>query len=194
MVVEVMGRDAGWIALHSGIGGGADVILLPEIPFSIDSIRRKLDNRYRRGRTFAIIVVAEGARLASGQAIYRGAASEFSTHQQLGGIAEHVTRMIAETTSYETRSVVLGHLQRGGSPVTSDRVLAQRLGCAAIRYLRDTSESGLVAMRGGVTQLVPFSDVIGGIRGVSLDDELVVTARALGISFGDEPEGTFRAS
>jgi 6-phosphofructokinase 1 len=191
MVVEVMGRDAGWIALHAGIGGGADVILLPEIPFTLEAVYEKLHRRWRRGRRFAIVVVAEGAKLKDVGAVYKGEKGQFREHAQLGGISDHLAKQIGEATGYETRNVVLGHLQRGGSPVVYDRVLAQRLGCAATRYLKDTTESGLVAMRGGKTQLVPFSEVTGGTRGVEIDDELVLTARALGLCFGDEPPGTF---
>ncbi len=193
MVVEVMGRDAGWIALHAGIGGGADVILIPEIPFRLESVYEKLHRRYQRGRQFAIVVVAEGAKLQDGAAVYKGEKGQFREHAQLGGISEYLAREIGRATGYETRNVVLGHLQRGGSPVTYDRVLAQRLGCAATRYLKETTESGLVAMRGGRTQLVPFSEVVGGTRGVDANDELVLTARALGLCFGDEPPGTFVA-
>ncbi len=191
MVVEVMGRDAGWIALHAGIGGGADVILLPEIPFALSAVCEKLHRRYRRGRRFAIVVVAEGAKWKDGTAVYKGDKGEFREHAQLGGISEQLAKEIGRLTGYETRSVVLGHLQRGGSPVTFDRVLAQRLGCAATRYLKETTASGLVAMRGGRTELVPLSEVTGGTRGVDIDDELVRTARALGLCFGDEPPGTF---
>lgn len=192
MVVEVMGRDAGWIALHAGIGGGADVILLPEIPFKLEAVCEKLHRRYQRGRTFAIVVVAEGAKLQDGTVVYKGEKGQFKEHAQLGGISEYLTKEISRATGYETRNVVLGHLQRGGSPVTSDRVLAQRLGCAAVRYLTESNESGMVAMRGGRTQLVPFSEVTGGTRGVDPFDELVRTARALGLCFGDEPPGTFK--
>lgn len=191
MVVEVMGRDAGWIALHAGIGGGADVILLPEIPFDLNVVAEKLHARYRNGRQFAIVVVAEGAKLKDVGAVYKGEKGEFREHKQLGGISEYVCKELGQLTGYETRSVVLGHLQRGGSPVTYDRVLAQRLGCAATRYLKETTTSGLVAMRSGKTQLVPFSEVTGGTRSVNIDDELVHTARSLGLCLGDETPGAF---
>ncbi len=193
MVVEVMGRNAGWIALHAGIGGGADVILLPEIPFTLDAVCDKLNSRYQRGREFAIVVVAEGAKLGPTGPLYKGGKGDFREHAQLGGIAEALSRLIGSATGYETRSVVLGHLQRGGSPVTFDRVLAQRFGCAAVRYLKESNDSGLVAMRGGHTQLVSFADVTGGTRSVDPNDELVLTARSLGICLGDEAPGTFRS-
>jgi 6-phosphofructokinase 1 len=191
MVVELMGRHAGWIALHAGIAGGADVILIPELPYDIQRVCEKIHARYRSGRRFAIVVVAEGAKEKGGELVFRGDKSEFKEHAVLGGIAERVAKQIGELTEYETRSLVLGHLQRGGSPGTFDRVLAQRLGCAATRYLADTQESGLVAMAGGKTRLVPFSEVTGGTRTVDPDDELVHTARGLGLCFGDEPAGSF---
>jgi ATP-dependent phosphofructokinase / diphosphate-dependent phosphofructokinase len=193
MVVELMGRYAGWITLHAGIAGGADVILIPEIPYTMQSVCEKIHARYKSGRRFAIVVVAEGAKERDGEMVFRGEKSEFKEHALLGGIAERVAKQIGDATGHETRSLVLGHLQRGGSPVTFDRVLAQRLGCAATRYLADEQGSGLVAMSGGKTRLVPFSDVIGGTRNVEVSDELVATARGLGMCFGDEPPNTFVA-
>jgi ATP-dependent phosphofructokinase / diphosphate-dependent phosphofructokinase len=193
MVVEVMGRYAGWIALHAAIAGGGDAILLPEIPYRLEPLFEKLDSRYKGGRPFAIVVVAEGAKPAGGEMVFRGEKSIFKEHAVLGGIAERLSQQISEATGYESRSLVLGHLQRGGSPCTFDRVLAQRLGAAASRYLDESTESGLVAMVNGRTRLVPFAEVMGGTRLVPLDDELVITARNLGIAFGDEPPGSFVA-
>jgi phosphofructokinase-like protein len=191
MVVEVMGRYAGWIALHAAIAGGADAVLIPEIPYRLEAIVEKLESRYRGGRPFAIVVVAEGAKAAGGDMLFRGEKSAFKEHAVLGGIAEHLSRQLSEATGFESRSLVLGHLQRGGSPCTFDRVLAQRLGSAAARYLDESSASGLVAMVNGSTQLVPFSQVLGGTRNVMPSDELVITARSLGMAFGDEAPGTF---
>jgi ATP-dependent phosphofructokinase / diphosphate-dependent phosphofructokinase len=191
MVVEVMGRYAGWIALHAAIAGGADAILLPEVPYRLEPLFEKLASRYQGGRPFAIFVVAEGAKPAGGEMLFRGEKSVFKEHAVLGGIAERISQQISEATGYESRSLVLGHLQRGGSPCTFDRVLAQRLGAAAARYLDESSESGLVAMVNGSTKLVPFSEVMGGTRTVEPDDELVITARSLGMAFGDEAPGTF---
>lgn len=193
MVVELMGRHAGWIALHAGIGGGADVILIPEIGYDMERVCEKIHARYNSGRRFAIVVVAEGAKSSEGEVLFKGEKSQFKEHAQLGGIAERVAKQIGEATGYETRSIVLGHLQRGGSPVTYDRVLAQRLGCAATRYIADATASGMVAMVRGKTELIPLSDVVGGTRSVDPNDELVATARGLGICFGDEVAGTFRA-
>jgi ATP-dependent phosphofructokinase / diphosphate-dependent phosphofructokinase len=191
MVVEVMGRYAGWIALHAAIAGGADAVLIPEIPYRLEPLFEKLRARYEGGRPFAIVVVAEGARAAGGDMIFRGEKSLFKEHAVLGGIAERISQQISESAGFESRSLVLGHLQRGGSPCTFDRVLAQRLGSAAARYLDESTESGLVAMVNGSTQLVPFAQVISGTRNVGPGDELVLTARSLGLAFGDEAPGTF---
>jgi ATP-dependent phosphofructokinase / diphosphate-dependent phosphofructokinase len=192
MVVEVMGRYAGWIALHAAIAGGGDAILIPEIPYRMEPLYEKLESRYKGGRPFALVVVAEGATPAGGAMMFRGEKSVFKEHAVLGGIAERISQQITEATGYESRSLVLGHLQRGGSPCTFDRVLAQRLGAAAARYLDESTESGLVAMVNGSTRLVPFAEVIGGTRNVTPTDELVLTARSLGIAFGDEAPGTFK--
>ncbi|HSC87332.1 MAG TPA: ATP-dependent 6-phosphofructokinase [Polyangiaceae bacterium] len=191
MVVEVMGRHAGWIALHAGIAGGADVILIPEIPFSFETVCAKIEQRYRRRRDFAIVVVAEGAKEAGAEALYKQGKDAFKEHAVLGGIAEQLARRIEERTGREARSLVLGHLQRGGYPVGADRLLAQRLGSAAVRYLADTEESGLVAMNGDVISLVPFSQVTGGTRAVEIGNDTVATARDTGICFGDEPSDRF---
>jgi 6-phosphofructokinase 1 len=191
MVVEVMGRHAGWIALYSGIAGGADVILIPEIPYRLDRVCEKINDRYRRRRDFAIVVVSEGATEIGREATYKTEKDQFKEHAILGGIAERLAREIEETTGHEARSVVLGHLQRGGSPVSFDRLLAQRLGSAAVRYLAETDESGLVSQQGGEMTLIPLSEVTGGTRTVDLGADTVATARDIGICFGDEPAGTF---
>jgi len=191
MVVEVMGRHAGWIALHAGIAGGADVILIPEIPYHFESVCEKIRERYRRRSDFAIVVVSEGAKQHGTNALYKLGKDEFKEHAVLGGIAERLARQIEEETGCEARAVVLGHLQRGGSPVAFDRLLAQRMGCAAVRYLADGTASGMVAQVGGKIVLVPFEEVIGGTRGVEVGSDTVDTGRDLGICFGDEPVGTF---
>jgi 6-phosphofructokinase 1 len=191
MVVEVMGRHAGWIGLHAGIAGGADVILIPEIPYRLECVFEKLHERYRRKREFAIVVVSEGAKEQGGEELYKRGKDAFHEHAVLGGVAERLTRQIENATGYETRSVVLGHLQRGGSPISFDRLLAQRLGCGAVRFLAESQESGMVALVGDEIRLVPFERVIGGIRGVDLGSDTVLTARQLGICLGDEPQGFF---
>lgn len=191
MVVEVMGRHAGWIALHAGIAGGADVILLPEIPYDFERVCEKVQERYRRRSDFAIVVVSEGAKAQGGEVMYKLGKDQFKEHAVLGGIAERLARQIEQATGCEARSVVLGHLQRGGSPVSYDRLLAQRLGCAAVRYLADGTQSGMVSQCGGDITLTPFDQVTGGIRGVEMGCDTVATGRDLGICFGDEPAGTF---
>ncbi len=193
MVVEVMGRHAGWIALHAGIAGGADVILIPEIPYRLDRVCEKIHERYQRRRDFAIVVVSEGAKEIGAEAMYKGEKDAFKEHAVLGGIAERLARQIEEATEYESRSVVLGHLQRGGSPVSFDRLLAQRLGSAAVRYLAESNKSGLVAQNAGQIELVPLSVVTGGTRSVDVRCDTVETARDIGICFGDEPVGTFQS-
>lgn len=193
MVVEVMGRHAGWIALHAGIGGSADVILIPEIPFSMDAVCEKIERRERRGRHFSIVVVAEGAKPRGGNLSVKAGKGEFSHHVQLGGIAEKVAQEISERTGKETRSLVLGHLQRGGGPVTFDRLLALRYGTGATRFLADTDRSGMVAMKNGEITLVPLEDATTDIRVVPADSSIVQTARDLGLCFGDEAAGTFAA-
>jgi phosphofructokinase-like protein len=191
MVVEVMGRHAGWIALHAGIAGGADVILIPEIPYSFERVCEKIRERYLRRSDFAIVVVSEGAKATGADALYKSEKDPFKEHGVLGGIGERLAREIEAATQCEARAVVLGHLQRGGSPVSFDRLLAQRMGCAAVRFLAQTDRSGMVAQVGGEIGLVPFEDVIGGTRTVDVHSDTIETGRDLGICFGDESVGTF---
>jgi phosphofructokinase-like protein len=192
IVVELMGRYAGWITLYTGIAGGADVVLIPEIPYDIERVCEKIEARYESGREFALVVVAEGATPRGGTLLFKGEKSAFKEHAVLGGIAERVAQDIAACTGRETRSLVLGHLQRGGSPVTADRVLAQRLGCSATRFLEETSASGMVAVVGAEIRLVPLEDLVAGPRLVELDSDLIRTARELTLCFGDEAPGTFK--
>ena len=184
MVVELMGREAGWIALHSGISGTADVILIPEIPFSLERVCDKIRDRERHGRRFSIVVVAEGARTLDGGPVFlerRGA----GTNDRLGGIGEQVAHGIAQVTGKETRSLVLGHLQRGGSPTTFDRLLALRFGSAAVRAIADGDFGVMVAFTPPVISRIPLVEVVGKMKLVPLDSGVIRTARHLGISFGD---------
>jgi ATP-dependent phosphofructokinase / diphosphate-dependent phosphofructokinase len=194
MVVEVMGRHAGWIALHAGISGGADVILIPEVPYDLARVCEKIRQRYERRVEFAIVVVSEGARELGEEATYKLGKDAFKEHAVLGGIGERLARQIEAATGCEARSVVLGHLQRGGSPVSFDRLLAQRMGCAAVRFLTSTHLSGMVSQISGRIELVPFDDVVGGIRTVEVEGDTVATGRELGICFGDEEAGAFSAT
>jgi 6-phosphofructokinase 1 len=191
MVVEVMGRYAGWIALYAGIAGSADAVLIPEIPFQIDAICEKIRRRERFGRHFSIVVAAEGAKPAGGGMVFADQKDQFKEHQRLGGVAAQVAAAIEERTGKETRSLVLGHLQRGGAPVTSDRLLALRLGSAATRFLAETTDSGMVAVVGGKIHLTSLADATSSLRTVPADSDVLQTGRDLGLCFGDEPEGTF---
>jgi len=183
MVVEVMGRYAGWIALHSGVAATADAILIPEIPFNIDHVCDKITDREARGRRFAIVVVAEGASPEGGKMIVKG--EEIGREVLLGGIGEYVAKEIANRTGKETRTVVLGHIQRGGRPTTFDRLLALRFGAAAIRLIEEGTFDHMVALDPPVVRAVPLEVATSRMKTVPLDSDTVLTARDLGISFGD---------
>ncbi len=184
MVVELMGRNAGWIALHSGISASADVILIPELPFDIDKVCEKIRRREAAGRHFSIVVVAEGATPKGGevQLIER---RTVGGNDRLGGIASMVARAIGERTGKETRSLVLGHIQRGGPPTTFDRLLALRFGVAAVQAVADGVFGVMVGFRPPTIVRVPLDEVIGKPHNVPLDGDTIATARALGISLGD---------
>ena len=186
-VVEVMGRYAGWIALNSGVSATADVVLIPEIPFDLGPVCDKIMDREARGRRFSIVVVAEGAKMIDGEMVAKdqGAGREVL----LGGIAEQVAHGIQERTGKETRTVVLGHLQRGGSPTTFDRLLALRFGAAAVRMVADRKFGVMVALDPPTVLAVPLEVATERMKCVPLDSDTMLTARDLGISFGDEFEG-----
>ena len=192
MVVEVMGRNAGWIALWAGIAGGADVILVPEIPFRYEAVVEKILLRERRGRHFSIVVVAEGAAVEGGTAVVKSEGDAFRGVVVLGGIAERVARELSKRTGKESRSLVLGHLQRGGGPTTHDRLLALRFGAAAVRAIVEEAGSGMVGLSGNAISLVDLGLAASGIKTVPLDGDTVITAREMGLCFGDEPPGRFR--
>lgn len=184
MVVELMGRDAGWIALNSGISASADVILIPEIPYDIEVVCAKVREREAQGRHFSIVVVAEGARPKGGtHHVIEGAGA--GTVERLGGIAAVVAKEIGERTGKETRSLVLGHIQRGGSPTTFDRLLALRFGAAAVRAVADGEFGVMVGLASPTIVRVPLIDVIGRPKHVPLDADSVMTARELGVCLGD---------
>jgi 6-phosphofructokinase 1 len=180
MVVEVMGRHAGFIALNAGIAGSADVILIPEIPFDIDKVCDKIRRREAEGRHFSIVVVAEGAAPKGGIVSLID-----PEHARLGGIADKVAHSIEQMTGKETRSLVLGHLQRGGSPTTFDRLLALRFGAAAVRLVAERKFGMMVALQPPRIVPVPIADAITTPRRVPLDSDTIATARDIGISFGD---------
>ena len=183
-VVELMGRQAGWIALHSGLSGSADVILIPEIPFDIEKVCGKVMEREQRGRRFSIVVAAEGALPRGGHQVYREEAGA-GRPERLGGIAEIVAKQISARTGKETRSVVLGHLQRGGSPTTFDRLLALRFGSAAVRAVGDGAFGSCVVYTPPNVGRIPLAEIIGKTKRVPLDSGVIMTARNLGISLGD---------
>lgn len=184
MVVEVMGRYAGWIALYSGIGGGADVVLIPEIPFDAERVAEHILARDRHGARFSIVVAAEGAHPIGGRrsVIEQGDAAKV---ERLGGIGEQVAADLAVLTRKETRFVVLGHLQRGGSPLSYDRVLATRFGAFAVELLQRGEFGVMTALRSPDIVAVPLDQVVGRIRVVPVTSDVIRTARSVGISFGD---------
>jgi 6-phosphofructokinase 1 len=185
MAVEVMGRHTGWIAVHAGIAGGADVILIPEIPWTFEGVARKVRERENSGRPFALIVVAEGARLPDGVLVAKATGAGGFGRVRLGGIGQLVADEVQRRMGRESRWVVLGHLQRGGPPTTSDRVLATRLGVHAVRMILDGRFGRMVSVRSPGISDVPLRDAINRLRRVPPDGDLVDAARALGISFGD---------
>ena len=185
MVVEVMGRHTGWIALHSGISATADVILIPEIPFSIERICEKINRRWESGRRFAIVVAAEGAVPANGAASFVEGARA-GAEARYGGVAERVAFEIGARTGCETRSLVLGHLQRGGSPTAYDRLIALRFGAAAVRCVEERKFGTMVALDPPDIHAVPLEEAIRHVKRVPVNSDTVQTARDLGVSFGDE--------
>jgi ATP-dependent phosphofructokinase / diphosphate-dependent phosphofructokinase len=171
LVVEVMGRNAGWIALHSGIAGGADVILIPEIPFDIDEVCRLIRRRHERGRYFSIVVAAEGAVPKEGTtAVAATGGSDDFGHPRLGGIGQQLEGWIEQRTGYETRATVLGHVQRGGTPTAFDRVLATRLGLAAIDAAHDGQWGMMTALHSTRIELVALADAVAEVRRVPVEE------------------------
>jgi phosphofructokinase-like protein len=184
MLVEVMGRYAGWIALHAGVAGGADVILIPEIPFDLNVVAARLKEREIWGASFSIVVVAEGAVPIGGK-VSLISEGDAATAERVGGLCATMAREIQKLTGKETRYVVLGHLQRGGTPTSFDRVLATRFGGKAIECVLAGEFDRMVALRSPDIVTVPLAEIVGKQRRVPADYDLVRTARALGISFGD---------
>lgn len=185
MVVEVMGRHAGWLALHSGLAGSADVILLPEIPFSVDKVCEHLQRIERDGKRYAIVVAGEGAMVRGGSVLHHGVPSPGSSEVRLGGVAEWLATQIATRLERDTRALVLGHLQRGGSPTAFDRISALRFGAAAVRAIAAGERNVLVAYRPPTILTVPLISAIDRCKTVPLDSDTILTARELGVSFGD---------
>jgi 6-phosphofructokinase 1 len=184
MVLEVMGRYAGWIALYAGIAGGADIILIPEIPFDYQSAVDKIQAREKAGKGFTLVVVAEGAHERGADMVTTGQQTG-QGEVRLGGIGAVVTAELAQRTGKSARTVVLGHLQRGGGPTTFDRVLCSMFGAAAVELIASGDFGSMVAYRGSQVGSVPISEAVGRLKTVPPDGMLARTARALGVSLGD---------
>lgn len=183
MVVEVMGRYAGWIALHAGIAGSADAVLIPEIPYDLHSVVKKIRSRQEQGSLFSIIVVAEGAKPVGGSVTVQH--KEVGRAERLGGIGEKVAEELQALTGKETRTVVLGHLLRGGTPTTGDRLIALRFGAAAVRALEEGRSGVMVALDPPEVKYVPLDEATCRMKTVPLDCDTILTGRDLGICFGD---------
>ena len=184
MVLELMGRDAGFIALQAGISGGADVILIPEIPFQFESVLAKIRERAEKGRKFSILAVSEGAKPEGGAQIFSRKGDEIYV-PRLGGIGQLVGEYL-EKQGFESRVTVLGHLQRGGTPTSFDRSLATRYGAAAVRLAAKDGFDRMVALQSGRITDIALEEATAIAKRVRLDDDAVITARNIGISFGDE--------
>jgi phosphofructokinase-like protein len=183
MVVEVMGRYAGWIALHTGIAGNADVILIPEIPYDIEKVAEVIRERERKGRTYTVVVVAEGAKALGGGVSVTGKA--VGQAEKLGGVGDKLAHQLETLTGKEARTVVLGHLLRGGSPTSFDRLVALRFGAAAVRALDEGQSAVMVSLNPPTVRFEPLKEAVHRMKMVPLDSDTVETARDLGICFGD---------
>ncbi|MEK6281101.1 MAG: ATP-dependent 6-phosphofructokinase [Acidobacteriota bacterium] len=190
MILEVMGRHTGWIALHSGIAGGADVILIPEIPFTMQSVADRIRARDEAGSNFSIIVAAEGAREAGHELIYQDKGDRLHA-PRLGGIGGYCQRELEMLTGKETRCVVLGHLQRGGRPNAFDRMLATNYGSCAVRAVAEGKHGVMVALQAGDVITVPICQAIANVKTVPAEGQLVRTARDTGMSFGAADEANY---
>ena len=184
IVLEVMGRHAGWIALYGGIAGGSDVILLPEIPFNFEDVAKAIRKRDAAGHHSTLVVVAEGARIESGELLTKERVG-VKGEDRLGGIGDHVAKQIEKATGKETRACTLGHLQRGGAPTALDRILGVRFGAKAVDLIQQGSFGRMVSYQQYQVGDVPIEEAVHQLRLVSKDSEIVNAARAIGISFGD---------
>ncbi len=185
MIIEVMGHKSGWIALHSGIAGGGDIILIPEIPYDIRCIVEKVKERNKKGKRFSIVVVAEGAKPKGGDIVIQRIVKESADPIRLGGIGFVLAEQIEKMTGIQTRTVVMGYLQRGGSPTAFDRVLATSLGTKAVDMIADKEFGYMVGVDGRKLVEVPLETVAKGARTVPLNHPLIRSARSVGTCFGD---------
>ncbi|MFH1067352.1 MAG: ATP-dependent 6-phosphofructokinase [bacterium] len=187
MVVEVMGRYAGWIALYGGVAGGADIILIPEIPFEYQKVNNLVMLREVEGKYSTMIVVAEGARVQNGQFVTKDAYTASSPGEiRLGGIGSQVAKEIAYATKKETRYVVLGHLQRGGAPTAQDRILSTRFGVAAVEMIAQGKIGHMVSYHNDMIDSVPIVDAVSRLKTIQPDNQMLHMAREIGVKFGDE--------
>lgn len=192
MIVEVMGRYAGWLALYSGIAGGGDIILMPEFPYDIEGVCDAVRNRNAQGKTFSIVVVGEGAKPVGGEMVVSRTIKTSPDAIRLGGISHQVASQIEGLTNIECRVTILGHLLRGGSPSAYDRILATRFGIEAVKMV-DKGEFGkLVVLKNGQMNCVPLEDVAGKLRLVTVDDPMVDTALSLGLCLGSPSDVSFK--
>lgn len=185
MIVEVMGRTAGWIALYCGIAGGGDIILIPEIPYKIEKIAEVVTARHRRGSRFSIIVIAEGAKPKGGKVVIKRMVEESTIAARLGGVSMILGKQLESVTGLETRAVVMGHLLRGGSPTSTDRVLATQLGVEVVELIRKKKFGNMIGISGSSFKTVSLQEVAKGPRLIALNHPLVCAARCVGTSFGD---------
>lgn len=186
MVLEVMGRNAGWIALEAGLAGGADLILIPEIPFTFKKAAKVIEERERRGKRFSLVVVAEGAKLETGEQVVLRKVNDPTEPKRLGGIGRIVAERLEEIVGLESRYTILGHLQRGGSPSPFDRLLATRFGYFAVKAAAEGQSGKMVALKGQNIRLVSLEEAVDNPRRVEPDSDYVLAAKAIGIGFGDE--------
>lgn len=184
MLVEMMGRNAGWLTLHAGLASGADIILIPEMPFDVDVVARRCAARSRKGKAYTLIAVAEGAAPAGGEAVVDQVVHDSPDPVRLGGVSQVLSKQIAERTGLECRATILGHVQRGGCPSPQDRVLGTMFGHHAVELLMSGHHNRLVVMQDGKLASVALSDVAGKQRTVPPDDRLIAAGRAVGTSFG----------
>lgn len=185
MILELMGRYAGWITLEAGIAGGADVILIPEIPYDINKVAEKVLERKAKGKNFSIVVVAEGAKAVGGELVVSKVIKDSPDPVRLGGIGNRLADDIEKLTDFETRVTVLGHLQRGGRPVPTDRILSTRYGVGAVNLISEGTFGHMVALQGDKIIAAPLEDAVGKLKTVDPDGELVRLAKAIGVSFGN---------
>jgi 6-phosphofructokinase 1 len=185
MIVEVMGRNAGWIALHAGVASGGDIILIPEISYDIDIIVEKVNERLNTGKRFSIIVVSEGAKTHDGNTVVKRVVKYSTDPVRFGGISFVLASKIEEMAGIESRAVVMGHLQRGGTPTPFDRILATTLGTRAVDMIKEEKYGYMVGVQSGTLVDVPLLEVAKGQRTVPVDTSLLESARSVGVSFGD---------